>query len=212
MSACLYICTLYSFTCRLVEMQSCLFIRIIQENLLTLVTIRICPAHRYTDEWKPLDYCTGIRHTYCDLSSLIHEYNMGYKVKVQLVVGTQASAWIWKKFLPNTSMCGEKSAPKTPTLWLVELLSFMFTLHLCCRQTTAPNLCFMAYVQLSDSFCLPKTHFTQTLSFRGHLQRLPGAERRRQKGDYKQCMQAHETDIPRRGLIADETVQLKPVA
>lgn len=151
---------LFSFTCFLIEMQSYLFICIIQENLLTFISLHLFCARRYTDEWKKVDYCTDIMHTYCNLSSLIHDYNIGYKVKVQLVVGANASAWIRRKFLPNTSRCGEKSAPKTLQLWLVVLLSFIFTHHFSCRQTAASILYFMAYVQLSDSFCPPKTHFT----------------------------------------------------
>lgn len=113
MSECLYICFLFSFICFLPELQSCLFICIIQENQMTFIPPHIFSAHRYTDEWKKVDYCTGITHTYCNLSSLIHEYNIGYKVKVQLVVGMNASVWIKKKFLLNTSRCSEKSAPKT---------------------------------------------------------------------------------------------------
>lgn len=143
--------------CFLLEMQSCLFFCIIQEHLWTLIPPHVFSAHRYTDEWNKVDYCTDITDTSCDLSSLIREYNIGYKVKVQLVVGVNSSAWIKKKFLPNTSRCGERS--KTLTLWLVVFLSFIFTHHFPCRQTAASVLYFMAYIQLSDSLCSPKTHF-----------------------------------------------------
>lgn len=155
-------------------------------------------AHRYTDKWSTVDYCTGITRTECDLSSLIHEYDIGYKVKVQLVVGRNASAWKKEKFLPKASRCGEKSASETLKLWLVELLLLIFTHHLSCRQTAAPVVYFIAYIQLSDSYCPPKTHFTSTFPLWGHLQRLPGAGRRRQKGDCKCRVQAHETDSPQR--------------
>lgn len=113
MSEHLYICFLSSFVCFLLEMQFCLYICIIPVNILTLIPFRGFSAHRYTDEWNKVQYCMGITNTNCDLSSLVHEYDIGYKVRVQLVVETNASAWIRKKFLPNTSRCGKKSAPKT---------------------------------------------------------------------------------------------------
>lgn len=155
-------------------------------------------AHRYTDKWSPVDYCTGITKTECDLSSLIHEYDIGYKVKVQLVVGRNASAWKKEKILPRASRCSEKSASEILKLWLVELLLLIFTHHLSCRQTAAPVVYFVAYIQLSDSFCRPKTHFTSTFPLWGHLQRVPGAWRRREKGDCKQRAQAYATDIRQR--------------
>lgn len=161
---------------------------------MTPFPLYVFSADRYTDKWRTVDYCTGITHTECDLSSLIHEYDIGYKVKVQLVVGRNASAWKKEKFLPKASRCSEKSASKTPKLWLVELLLLIFTHHLSCRQTAAPVVYFIAYIQLSDSFCPPKTHFTSTFPLWGHLQRLPGAGKRRQKGDCKQRMRAYETD------------------
>lgn len=99
-------------------------------NLLTLILLHVVFfVHSYLNEWEKVVSCTGITHTYCDLSGVIHEYNMGYKVKVQLVVGQNASAWTKKKFLPNTSRCGLKSLPRTVKLWLVELLSLIFTPH-----------------------------------------------------------------------------------
>lgn len=125
MSECLYIFFLFFYLLPSWN-ESCLHLFcIIEETLLTLIPLHVFSAHRYTEEWRKVDYCTGITHTYCDLSSLIHEYNIGYKVKVQLVVGKDASTWRKKKFLLNTSRCGEKSVPKTLKRWLVELLLFI---------------------------------------------------------------------------------------
>lgn len=156
-----------------------------QEKLLTFILLRVFSAHSYYNRWDKVVNCTGITHAYCDLSSLIHDYTMGYKVQVQLVAGDSSSVWIRKKFLPNTSRCSVKSAPRAMKLWLVELLLFMSTHHLSCRQTAAPDLHFIPYIQLSNSSCPQKTRFKQTLSLRGHLHHLSGAERGRQKGDYK---------------------------
>lgn len=77
-------------------------------------------AHSYSHlgEWLKVNQCTGITHTHCDLTSFIQDYSLGYKVKVQLVVGKTASAWTKKKFVPNSSMCGSKSLPKTQKLRL----------------------------------------------------------------------------------------------
>lgn len=58
---------------------------------------------RYTEEWAMVTSCTGITHTYCDLSGLIPDYRTGYKVKVQLTAGNNESEWTMKKFLPNNS-------------------------------------------------------------------------------------------------------------
>lgn len=54
-------------------------------------------------DWEKVQSCTGITDTYCELSSLIHNYRTAYKVKVQLVAGVHESAWTTKKFLPNDS-------------------------------------------------------------------------------------------------------------
>lgn len=140
-------------------MQSCVFICIIEENLLTLILPHGFSAHRYTADWDKVNNCTNITHTSCDLSKLTQDYSMPYKVRVQLVVGKNESAWIRRRFLPVESRCSEKSAPKTVKLWLAVLLLFIFTHHLSCRQTAAPSLYFMAFVQLSDSFCPTKPHF-----------------------------------------------------
>lgn len=102
------------------------FICVMEENLLTLILPHGFSAHRYTDEWEKVDYCTGISHTSCDLSKLTDEYSMSYKVRVQLVVGKNASAWIGTRFQPNQSRCSEKSAPKTLKLWLAVLLLFIY--------------------------------------------------------------------------------------
>ncbi|XP_070826802.1 interleukin-10 receptor subunit alpha [Chaetodon trifascialis] len=67
----------------------------------------------YSGEWTMVASCTGITKTYCDLSSLIHDYHAGYKVKVQLVAGEAVSASASKKFLPNAS----KLRPPSFTLW-----------------------------------------------------------------------------------------------
>ncbi|XP_038548643.1 interleukin-10 receptor subunit alpha [Micropterus salmoides] len=58
---------------------------------------------KYFDEWAMVASCTGITNTYCDLSSHIHDYDAGYKVRVKLVAGDDESEWSAKKFLPNTS-------------------------------------------------------------------------------------------------------------
>ncbi|XP_069562528.1 interleukin-10 receptor subunit alpha [Brachyistius frenatus] len=58
---------------------------------------------KYTGEWDFVASCTGITNTYCDLSSLIHDYTIGYKVRIQLVAGDDVSMWTAKKILPNTS-------------------------------------------------------------------------------------------------------------
>ncbi|XP_070762281.1 interleukin-10 receptor subunit alpha [Enoplosus armatus] len=68
---------------------------------------------KYTGEWANVDSCTGTTKTYCDLSSLIHDYDAGYKVRVQLVAGDDVSEWTGKKFLPNTS----ELQPPSFTLW-----------------------------------------------------------------------------------------------
>lgn len=154
-----------------------------QEKLLTFILLCVFSAHSYFNRWDKVANCTGITHTYCDLSGLIHDYNRGYKVQVQLVAGQSSSVWIKKKFLINTSRCSVKSAPRATTLRLLELL-FISTHHLSCRQTAAPHLHFIPYIQLSNSSCPQKTHFKQTLSLRGHLHHLSEAERWRQKGDY----------------------------
>lgn len=67
----------------------------------------------YSGEWAVVTSCTGISHTYCDLSSHIHDYRGGYKVKVQLDTGFLKSAWTSKKFLPSSS----KLQPPSFTLW-----------------------------------------------------------------------------------------------
>ncbi|XP_044060089.1 interleukin-10 receptor subunit alpha [Siniperca chuatsi] len=68
---------------------------------------------KYTGEWATVASCTGITKTYCDLSSYIHDYHAGYKVRVQMVVGDDVSEWTAKKFLPNTS----ELQPPSFTLW-----------------------------------------------------------------------------------------------
>ncbi|XP_051935183.1 interleukin-10 receptor subunit alpha [Hippocampus zosterae] len=54
-------------------------------------------------EWAMVLSCTGITNTYCDLSTLIHDYGGGYKVRVQTVARNDTSLWTVKKFLPNAS-------------------------------------------------------------------------------------------------------------
>ncbi|XP_029372743.1 interleukin-10 receptor subunit alpha isoform X2 [Echeneis naucrates] len=53
--------------------------------------------------WTKVENCTGITHTYCDLSGFIHNYNSIYKVGVQLVMGDDASAWKNMKVRPYNS-------------------------------------------------------------------------------------------------------------
>ncbi|XP_060929363.1 interleukin-10 receptor subunit alpha [Limanda limanda] len=43
--------------------------------------------------WTEVQSCTGITNCYCDLSSLIYDYNAMYRVKVQLVAGDDTSRW-----------------------------------------------------------------------------------------------------------------------
>lgn len=76
---------------------------IIHQFLYFLLVTSEFSVLRYNEEWAVVTSCTGITHTYCDLSSLIHDYRTGYKVKVQLVAGDNKSVWTIKKFLPNTS-------------------------------------------------------------------------------------------------------------
>lgn len=45
-----------------------------------------------------VESCTRIKETYCDLSSLIHDYRAVYKVQVQLVAGDDKSQWTQRKF------------------------------------------------------------------------------------------------------------------
>ncbi|XP_031717158.1 interleukin-10 receptor subunit alpha [Anarrhichthys ocellatus] len=68
---------------------------------------------KYTDEWAVVASCTGIKSTNCDLSSLVDDYRIAYKVRVQLVAGDDVSVWKQKKFLPNTS----ELQPPSFTLW-----------------------------------------------------------------------------------------------
>ncbi|XP_061576319.1 interleukin-10 receptor subunit alpha [Cololabis saira] len=56
-----------------------------------------------SNDWTPVSGCSMTRNHFCVLTSLIDDYGSGYKVRVQLVTGTQVSAWIYKKFLPNRS-------------------------------------------------------------------------------------------------------------
>ncbi|XP_037630801.1 interleukin-10 receptor subunit alpha isoform X2 [Sebastes umbrosus] len=55
---------------------------------------------KFTD-WAMVVGCTGINNTYCDLSSVIHDYRTSYRVRVQLVAGVNESAWTSKRFQPN---------------------------------------------------------------------------------------------------------------
>ncbi|XP_019943747.2 interleukin-10 receptor subunit alpha [Paralichthys olivaceus] len=48
---------------------------------------------RLNGEWTKVKRCTGITNPYCDLSSLIHEYDIVYKARVQLVAGDNTSLW-----------------------------------------------------------------------------------------------------------------------
>ncbi|KAF3692775.1 Interleukin-20 receptor subunit alpha [Channa argus] len=68
---------------------------------------------KYVDRWEKVDSCTGITRTFCDLSSLIHDYRVSYKVKVQLVRGEDSSSWTSKRFLPSES----ELLPPSFTLW-----------------------------------------------------------------------------------------------
>ncbi|XP_068567214.1 interleukin-10 receptor subunit alpha [Cebidichthys violaceus] len=69
---------------------------------------------KYTDnEWAMVASCTEINNTYCDLSSLVHDYRSKYKVRVQLVAGHDVSVWTHKTFLPNRS----ELQPPSFTLW-----------------------------------------------------------------------------------------------
>lgn len=67
------------------------------------MTLMAFSSNRYSEEWAMVASCTRITNIYCDLSGLIHDYRTGYKVKVQLVVGMNESAWTMKRFLPSAS-------------------------------------------------------------------------------------------------------------
>ncbi|XP_041796916.1 interleukin-10 receptor subunit alpha [Chelmon rostratus] len=67
----------------------------------------------YNGNWTMVASCTGITKTYCDLSSLIHDYHGIYKVKIGLVTGDVTSWSIPKKFVLSTS----KLRPPSFTLW-----------------------------------------------------------------------------------------------
>ncbi|XP_076590553.1 interleukin-10 receptor subunit alpha [Chaetodon auriga] len=69
----------------------------------------------YTGEWTMVASCTGITKTFCDLSSLIHDYRTGYKVRVQLVAGDVVSTPAFRKFLPSTSKLKPPSFTLCPT-------------------------------------------------------------------------------------------------
>ncbi|XP_068173644.1 interleukin-10 receptor subunit alpha [Antennarius striatus] len=56
---------------------------------------------KYTGDWTMVQSCTGIALTSCNLSTLIEDYGTSYRVKVQLVIGYNKSAWAMKKVLPN---------------------------------------------------------------------------------------------------------------
>ncbi|XP_037630800.1 interleukin-10 receptor subunit alpha isoform X1 [Sebastes umbrosus] len=56
---------------------------------------------KYVCDWAMVVGCTGINNTYCDLSSVIHDYRTSYRVRVQLVAGVNESAWTSKRFQPN---------------------------------------------------------------------------------------------------------------
>ncbi|CAN9511390.1 unnamed protein product [Ophioblennius macclurei] len=68
---------------------------------------------KYIDEWALLAGCTGITNNYCDLSTSISEYHVVYKIRVQLVVGDEASLWTVKKFMPNDGVL----QPPSFTMW-----------------------------------------------------------------------------------------------
>ncbi|XP_032366457.1 interleukin-10 receptor subunit alpha isoform X2 [Etheostoma spectabile] len=69
---------------------------------------------KYIGDWAIVDHCTGIKQTYCDLSSLVRDYHTTYKVKVQLVAGEDKSMWTkFTKFTLNTS----KLQPPSFNLW-----------------------------------------------------------------------------------------------
>ncbi|XP_041851774.1 interleukin-10 receptor subunit alpha [Melanotaenia boesemani] len=67
----------------------------------------------YVGEWADVTHCTRITKNYCHLSSLIHNYGIAYKVRVQLVTRDDESTWTFKKFLPNDS----DLLPPSFTLW-----------------------------------------------------------------------------------------------
>ncbi|CAL1600867.1 unnamed protein product [Knipowitschia caucasica] len=48
-------------------------------------------------EWKPVKKCTNISKTFCDLSNLIEDYMVIYKVRVQSEEGGVHSEWTPKK-------------------------------------------------------------------------------------------------------------------
>ncbi|XP_022051823.2 interleukin-10 receptor subunit alpha [Acanthochromis polyacanthus] len=57
---------------------------------------------KHGGEYYMVNTCTGITGTFCDLTSLIHDYRAGYTVRVQLVGGDDMS-WTHNKFVPNDS-------------------------------------------------------------------------------------------------------------
>ncbi|KAI3354272.1 hypothetical protein L3Q82_018808 [Scortum barcoo] len=66
------------------------------------VTYNVEMANYNEDEWAMVTSCTGIKMNHCDISSLIHNYVSRYKIRVQVVVGDDVSAWISKRFFANT--------------------------------------------------------------------------------------------------------------
>lgn len=69
---------------------------------------------RHAGEWTLVRSCMKITKTFCNLSNLIQDYYIGYKVRVQLVAGDVHSEWtLKKKFLPNS---GDLQPPSF-TLW-----------------------------------------------------------------------------------------------
>ncbi|KAF7663336.1 hypothetical protein LDENG_00211770 [Lucifuga dentata] len=59
---------------------------------------------KYGTEWRMVAGCTSITVTYCDLTNLIYDYGVVYKVRVQLEMGDDVSEWIAvKRFYPNDS-------------------------------------------------------------------------------------------------------------
>ncbi|KAM7399282.1 hypothetical protein PAMP_018563 [Pampus punctatissimus] len=68
---------------------------------------------KYIDPWEVVTSCTTITKTNCNLSSYITDYLTKYKVRVQLVAGSNSSAWTIKRFLPNES----ELQPPSFTLW-----------------------------------------------------------------------------------------------
>lgn len=69
---------------------------------------------KYNGDYSMVATCTEITKSFCNLSHLISDYRTAYRVKVQMVVGDDVSAWtLRKKIVPDSS----ELLPPSFTLW-----------------------------------------------------------------------------------------------